>query len=151
MATDVPDQTLRNRQAALVGALVAGEPIPPGFDRRMVRAAEAALLDKRAGEVAGAWPCLAAALDEQWDDRFRGWARGRPSHGALRDGWDLARELDRLGQLPPLALVELALREAAARYDGRHTPRRRRLPYLRRVPGGLVVGFLGRVRAICRG
>jgi len=145
----VSKPTLAARQAALVAALVAGAPVPAGFDGRLVDAAEKSLRGKRAGEVAAAWPLLAAGLGDQWHDRFRRWARGRPPRGALRDGWDLARELAFVGELPALAQAELATREVAARYDGRRDPRPRRGLVARRVRGGVAVGFLGRVHLIC--
>ena len=141
--------TLAARQAALVAALVAGAPVPAGFDERLVDAAGKSLRHKRASEVAAAWPLLAAGLGEQWHERFRRWARGRPPQGALRDGWDLARELAFVGELPALAEAELATREVGARYDGRRDPRPRRGLVARRVRGGVAVGFLGRVHLIC--
>ncbi|WP_028925958.1 hypothetical protein [Pseudonocardia acaciae] len=136
--------TLAARQAALVAALVAGAAVPAGFDEGRVRVAERALRAKRAGEVAVAWPRLAAGLGAEWPECFGRWARGRPSKGALADGWDLARELAFLGRLPALAATELAVREVTARYDGTARPRPRRGPALRRVPGGVAVGVLGR-------
>lgn len=142
------DPTLAARQAALVAALVAGGPVPPGFEERRVHVAERTLRHKRAGEVAAAWPRLAAALGADWPERFDRWARGRPSKGALADGWDLARRLALLGELPSLALTELAVREVTGRYDGRGRPRRRRGLALRRVPGGVAVGLFGRVRIL---
>jgi hypothetical protein len=145
----VSNPTLAARQAALVAALVAGGPVPAGFDERLVGVAERSLRRKRAAEVAAAWPLLAAGLGDQWADRFSRWARGRPPRGALRDGWDVARELAFLGQLPPLAEPELALREVGAHYDGRLDPRPRRLPSVRFVPGGCAIGLLGRVHLIC--
>lgn len=140
------DPTLAARQAALVAALVAGGPVPPGFEERRVRAADRALRHKRAGEVAAAWPRLATGLGPNWPDRFLGWARGRPPKGALADGWDLARELAFLGQLPAPARTELAIREVTGRYNGRGRPRPRHGLALRRVPGGMAVGLFGRVR-----
>jgi hypothetical protein len=145
----VSNPTLAARQAALVAALVAGGPVPAGFDVRLVGVAERSLRRKRAAEVAAAWPLLACGLGDQWADRFSRWALGRAPRGALRDGWDLARELAFLGQLPPIAEPELALREVGARYDGRHAPRPRRLPSVRLVPGGCAIGLLGRVHLVC--
>ncbi|HEY4007064.1 MAG TPA: hypothetical protein VGM60_18015 [Pseudonocardia sp.] len=80
------NSTLAQRQAELVAALVAGGPLPAGFDRRRVAVAEQALRGKRAGEVARVWPRLAAGLREDWPECFRRWASGRPPEGALRDG-----------------------------------------------------------------
>jgi hypothetical protein len=144
----VSNPTLAARQAALVAALVAGAAVPDGFDAGRVDAAERALRRKRAGEVARVWPRLAAGLGTERDGRFSRWARARPSHGGLRDGWDLARELSLLGQLPRIVEVELALREVGARYGGRTAPAARGGLAARRVRGGWVVGALGRVHLV---
>jgi hypothetical protein len=117
--------TLARRQAELVAALVAGAPVPPGFDAARVGAAQRALLRKRAGEVARVWPMLAAAAGDGWHRDFAAWAAGRAPQGSLRDGWDLARTWSAAGRLAGPAEAELAEREAAWRYDGRSTPHRR--------------------------
>jgi hypothetical protein len=135
---------LGRRQAGLVAALVAGGEVPAGFDAGLVGVARRALLRKRAGEVAGAWPVLVASIGPQWMVVFAGWADGRPARGALRDGWDFARHLVGTGGLPATAEAELAVREATWRYDGVAAPRRRRLPALRRVGGTTVLGVAGR-------
>jgi hypothetical protein len=140
--------SLHDRQAALVAALVAGAEIPAGFDSTRVRATRRALLRKRAGEVAHAWPLLAAAHGARWTETFTTWAAGRAPKGSLRDGWDLARDLVAGPGLPAPAAEELAAREVAWRYDGRAQPRRRRLPALRRAPGAVLVQFLGTVRVL---
>lgn len=137
---------LADRQAELVAALVAGAPVPPGFDPRLVDAARRALLRKRAGEVRRHWPMLAAGLGERWLPVFTDWAAGRVPAGASRDGWDLARSLAAAGGLPELAAVELAVQEAVWRYDGSSPPRRRWLPVVRRGGGAVVLQFAGRVR-----
>lgn len=139
---------LAARQAALVGALVAGGPLPLGFDPVPVAAARRALLRKRAGDVARRWPLLAAGLGADWPTTFADWAAARPTNGSLRDGWDLARQLRDRGALPALGAEELAAREAAARYDGRTPPRPRRLPALARVGGAVAVQLAGRVRLL---
>ena len=144
------NSTFAQRQAALVAALTSGAPVPGGFDRQRVEAAERALRNKRAGVVARSWPLLAAGLGDQWNDCFCRWAHGRPSQGALRDGWDLARELAANGQLPELASSELAFRDIVMKYDGRANPRRRWLPKIRRLPGTLAIGVLGHVRLLGR-
>ncbi|MEQ4305650.1 hypothetical protein ABNF97_30435 [Plantactinospora sp. B6F1] len=141
-----PARTLADRQAALVAALVAGAPLPPGFDARLVAVARSALLHKRAGEVARHWPLLAAGHGRRWPAVFAAWAAGRPTSGSIRDGWDLARHLAADGALPWRAAEELAAREAGWRYDGRTPPRRRRRPALRRTGTVLVVQVAGRVR-----
>jgi hypothetical protein len=137
---------LAQRQAALVAALVGGGGPPSGFDPDRIAAARAALLRKRAGEVATAWPLLAATLGPAWRGRFAEWAAGRPPAGSLRDGWDLARALDAAGELPAVAAEELAAREATLRYDGTGHPRRRRWPAVRRVGRVTAVQVSGRVR-----
>jgi hypothetical protein len=134
---------LAERQAALVEALVAGGELPPGFDGRRVAAAREALVRKRSGEVAGHWPVLAASFGPQWTVVFGQFAAGRPTAGWLRDGWDLARQLDGAGRrsgaepgsgeastanvarLTEAARAELRTRERLWRYDGASAPRRR--------------------------
>jgi hypothetical protein len=117
--------SLAHRQADLVAALVAGAPVPPGFDRALIRTAQQALLRKRAGEVARTWPLLAATAGDGWADEFARWATGRPPHGSLRDGWDLARAWSAGGRLAGPAARELAEREATFSYDGQREPRAR--------------------------
>jgi hypothetical protein len=133
--------TLAERQAELVAALVAGGPTPSGFDEDDLDVARRALLRKRAGSAAREWPLLAAALGERWYPTFARLRAAEPV-GGLRDGWDVARELRRRGELPAPAVAELADREAALSYDGRHAPRPRRSAGMRRLarrlrsPGG---------------
>lgn len=121
---------LAARQAALVDALVAGGPPPPGFDTARLDATRRALLRKRAGLAAESWPLLAASFGGSWNAVF---ARHRDGHepvGALRDGWDVARAVT---GLTGAAAAELAAREAAFRYDGRRAPRPRLRTRLRRM------------------
>ncbi|KXK61269.1 hypothetical protein AWW66_14520 [Micromonospora rosaria] len=139
---------LAARQAALVAALVAGAPPPPGFAPGPLAAARTALLRKRAGDVARHWPLLAAALGPSWPGVFAAWAADRPTNGSLRDGWDLARHLHDRGELPALGADELATREATTRYDGRNPPRRRRAPALGRAGGAVAGQLAGRVRLL---
>lgn len=136
-------------QEALVAALVAGGPLPEGFDAARVRAAADALLGKRAGEVARAWPRMAAAYGREWRAEFGRWAEGRPPRGSWRDGWDFARDAASGGTLPPVAARELAITEARWAYDGEHDPRPRRLA-VRRIPGGLAMVVAGRARIFAR-
>jgi len=142
---------LARRQAELVAALVAGGPVPAGFDVRRVDAARTALLRKRADEVARRWPLLAAGLGADWLSAFAGWAANRPTQGSLRDGWDLARSLSARGALPALAAEELAAHEARWRYDGRSAPRQRKVPAVGRAGGAVVAQVGGRVRLLRRG
>ena len=121
--------TLAERQAALVAALVGGADVPVGFDPRLVLTTRSALLRKRAGEVASAWPLTAAAYGEGWTAAFAARAAARPPNGSLRDGWDFARSAGE--SLPPLAREELADREVHFTYDGQSHPRPKRLAALR--------------------
>lgn len=138
-------EDLAKAQAELVAALVAGASAPPGFDEAGVRAAAAALLRKRAGEVAATWPVLAASFGPRWTVAFAHWAQTRPTQGSLRDGWDFARQLRAGGALGAAALEELATREARWRYRAGRTPRTRRLPAVRRVRGATVIQVFGRI------
>ncbi|MET0187420.1 MAG: hypothetical protein ABW212_00375 [Pseudonocardia sediminis] len=116
---------LAARQAALVEALVAGGPDPIGFDPERLAATRRALLRKRAGQAAAAWPLLAAALGPNWTPTFAARFDGVAPTDALREGWDLARELRSDARFTPGAARELAAREAALHYDGVSAPRRR--------------------------
>ncbi|WP_280259711.1 hypothetical protein [Nocardia abscessus] len=69
---------LAERQAALVRALVAGAPVPAGFDAEAVGAAANALLSKRAGEIARRFPLLVHACDGDFTTAFTIWARENP-------------------------------------------------------------------------
>jgi hypothetical protein len=84
--------SLARQQADLVRALVAGAPLPPGFSEPALTAVSAALLRKRAAEVARVWPELARAHGAGWPGSFAAWAKTRPSLGSLHDGWALSRE-----------------------------------------------------------
>ncbi|MFV2101222.1 hypothetical protein [Micromonospora sp. LOL_024] len=140
--------SLAARQAELVLALTTGGPPPPGFATRPLAAARAALLRKRAGEVARHWPLLTAGLGGNWSTVFGEWAASRSPAGGLRDGWDLARTLHARDALPMLGAEELAVREAGLRYDGRQAPRRRRLPAVGRAGGAVAIQVAGRVRLL---
>lgn len=142
---------LRQRQEALVAALVAGAPSPPGFDPDRLSAAREALLRKRSAEVAAMWPALRQHYGLRWTDEFRAFALTRPTQGALRDGWDLARLATHNGELRGdglrgdglrSAAAELAGREAVWRYDGHNPPVRRRILGVRRI----VTAIAARVR-----
>ncbi|WP_206664139.1 hypothetical protein [Thermomonospora catenispora] len=145
-AVDGAREALAAAQEALVAALVAGGPVPSGFDPDLLGAASRALLSKRAGEVARAWPALAASFGPRWGERFARWAEGRPPRGPWRDGWDFARA--HRDALDPAAARELALAEARWRYDGNGEPRPRRFA-LRRIPGGGVAVIVsGRLQTV---
>ncbi|MFF4850234.1 DUF692 domain-containing protein [Streptomyces sp. NPDC001194] len=118
-------------QAALLSALVAGTPVPEGFDRRRVRVQARALAAKRAGVVARLAPELPGILggEEPYREAFLGYARNRPmTAGYRRDALDFAEHLlirdlpadpvarrrlttwwqDRVGARPPRRIVRWA-------------------------------------------
>lgn len=106
---------LAERQAALVAALVAGAPVPEGFDPSLIDAARRALLRKRSGDVARQWPLLAASFGPRWPAAFAAWADGRRTEGAFQDGLAFARSLPLTGA----AADELAERERGLRSRSR--------------------------------
>ena len=136
---DAARERLGGQLADLTEALVAGAPVPAGFDARLFAVARSSLLNKRAGEVAHTWPRLAAALGKEWRPTFREWAADRPPRGSLCDGFDFARYLAVTGRLPKgPARAELAAREAHWHYTGTRPPRPRRLPaFARRWVGAV--------------
>ncbi|MFD7839199.1 DUF692 domain-containing protein [Streptomyces sp. NPDC059761] len=130
-----PDQRARTsvgvEQAALLSALVAGTPVPEGFDRQRVRVQSRALAAKRAGVVAKLAPELPGILGGEGPYRkaFLAYARNRPmTAGYRRDALDFAEHLlirdlpadpaarrrltswwqDRVGARPPRRIVRWA-------------------------------------------
>ncbi|MGI5222393.1 hypothetical protein [Nocardia sp. CA-290969] len=87
-----PAPGLAERQAALVRALVAGEPVPCGFDPDAVRTAADAILRKRARETAAHYPALAQATGPEFTALYIAWARGRPKGGTAADALGFARD-----------------------------------------------------------
>ncbi|MCP3757400.1 DUF692 domain-containing protein [Streptomyces sp. TBY4] len=83
-------------QAALLSALVAGTPVPEGFDRQRVRVQARALAAKRAGVVARLAPELPGILggEDPYREAFLRYARHRPmTAGYRRDALDFAEHL----------------------------------------------------------
>lgn len=117
--------TLAARQSDLVAALTTASEPPDGFPRERVAVTRRALLRKRAGEAAKAWPLLAASLGAGWPRVFALHRDGHVPVGALRDGWHVAWALRERDELAPSAAVELAERELAWHYDGAGEPRPR--------------------------
>ncbi|WP_078987574.1 DUF692 domain-containing protein [Streptomyces sp. XY332] len=130
-----PDQRARIRvgleQGALLSALVAGTPVPEGFDRQRVRVQARALAAKRAGVVAKLAPELPGILggEDPYREAFLAYARNRPmTAGYRRDALDFAEHLliqdlpadpaarrrltswwrDRVGARPPRRIVRWA-------------------------------------------
>ncbi|MGW3290235.1 multinuclear nonheme iron-dependent oxidase [Streptomyces sp. NPDC001002] len=103
-------QRLALAQAALLSALVAGTPVPEGFDRVRLGVQARALGGKRADVVAKVAPELPEILGTDYRGHFLAYAHGHPMTGGYRrDALDFAEHLLRAG------LVE----EAGARQEVR--------------------------------
>src|SRR5262245_61180971 len=103
----MPSAELRRRlaedQARLVQALTGLGEAPAGFDSDRLRAASEALARKRSRAVARAWPALARALGEAFDEKFCAFADHTPLPsvgGALADGRAFVAHLAARGELP---------------------------------------------------
>ncbi|MGC5014618.1 hypothetical protein ACLQ2R_27950 [Streptosporangium sp. DT93] len=104
---------LAGAQAALVAALVAGGPTPPGFDRERLRVQETSLIAKRRRTVARLRPDLVASLGDTFGAEFHAYARGRPKPrgGSHADAHDFAAHLRASGRLPESPGAESSGRE----------------------------------------
>jgi uncharacterized protein (UPF0276 family) len=87
-------QRLGLAQAALLSALVAGTPVPEGFDRVRVGVQARALAAKRADVVAKVAPELPVILGDGYRTAFLGYAQTRPmTAGYRRDALTFAEHL----------------------------------------------------------
>lgn len=75
---------LAQRQAELLSALVAGGPLPPGFDPVQVRIQAGGLTAKRLETVAKVAPELPVLLGDRFGPEFRRYAAGAPMTGGYR-------------------------------------------------------------------
>ncbi|MXM66449.1 DUF692 family protein [Streptomyces sp. HUCO-GS316] len=92
--TDPGRQRLALAQAALLSALVAGTPVPEGFDRVRLGVQARALAGKRADVVAKLAPELPDILGEAYRPAFLTYASGHPmTAGYRRDALDFAAHL----------------------------------------------------------
>ncbi|MEV7425061.1 MULTISPECIES: DUF692 domain-containing protein [unclassified Streptomyces] len=93
-STDPARQRLALAETSLLSALVAGTPVPEGFDRRRLRVQSRALSVKRAGVVAKVAPELPEILGAGYRSAFLGYAASRPMRaGYRRDALDFAEHL----------------------------------------------------------
>ncbi|CAM5732651.1 Endonuclease OS=Streptomyces albaduncus OX=68172 GN=FHS32_001419 PE=4 SV=1 [Streptomyces griseoloalbus] len=81
-------------QTAVLSSLVAGTPVPEGFDRTRMRVQARALAAKRADVVAKVAPELAEILGDGYRPAFLAYARTRPMTGGYRQ--DAMAFVDRL-------------------------------------------------------
>ncbi|MEV5546217.1 DUF692 domain-containing protein [Streptomyces sp. NPDC052309] len=98
-------------QTALLSALVAGTPVPEGFDRMRLKVQARALAGKRADVVAKVAPELPEILGAAYRPAYLAYAQGHPMTGGYRrDALDFAEQLWRAGR-PEDARVRRELRE----------------------------------------
>ncbi|MGW0732728.1 DUF692 domain-containing protein [Streptomyces sp. NPDC002851] len=87
-------QRLALAQTALLSALVAGTPVPEGFDRQRLAVQSRALIGKRADVVAKVAPELPGILGDGYRRSFFSYAQNRPMTGGYRrDALDFAEHL----------------------------------------------------------
>ncbi|MFD5078612.1 DUF692 domain-containing protein [Streptomyces sp. NPDC058371] len=92
--TDAARQRLGLAQTALLSALVAGTPVPEGFDRARLGVQARALAAKRADVVAKVAPELPEILEGAYRTAFLGYAQRHPMAGGYRrDALDFAEHL----------------------------------------------------------
>ncbi|MFD9439974.1 DUF692 domain-containing protein [Streptomyces sp. NPDC060006] len=92
--TEPARQRLALSQAALLSALVAGTPVPEGFDRPRLAVQARALAGKRADVVAKVAPELPEILTGGYRTAFLAYAHGHPmTDGYRRDALDFAEHL----------------------------------------------------------
>ncbi|KUO03428.1 DUF692 domain-containing protein [Streptomyces caeruleatus] len=104
-------QRLALAQAALLSALVAGTPVPEGFDRVRLGVQARALAGKRADVVAKVAPELPVILGDGYRRAFLAYSHGHPmTDGYRRDALDFAGHLLTEGRLED-ARVRTELRE----------------------------------------
>lgn len=84
-------EELAARQRALVEALLAGAPVPAGFDERRVGVEAAALRSKRRAIAANLRPDLVDLLGDRFRPLFDTWAREHPKPVDLSFRADLTR------------------------------------------------------------
>lgn len=83
-ADDAVRQRLGLEQAALLSALVAGTPVPEGFDGERLGVQARALAGKRADVVGKVAPELPVILGARYRPAFLAYAQGRPMTGGYR-------------------------------------------------------------------
>ncbi|MFP1624849.1 DUF692 domain-containing protein [Streptomyces sp. 5K101] len=114
-------------QAALVAALVAGAPVPEGFDPRRLRVQSRALAAKRADVVGKVAPELPRLLGDAYRPAFLSYARNRPLQaGYRRDALDFVGHLLATGRPEDAAVrrrLTLWWQERAAPEPPRRTVR----------------------------
>ncbi|WP_405868393.1 DUF692 domain-containing protein [Streptomyces sp. NBC_00005] len=99
-STDAARQRLGLAEAALLSALVAGTPVPEGFDRVRLGVQARALAGKRADVAAKVAPELPEILGDAYRPAFLAYAHSHPMTGGYRqDALDFAGQLLLAGRL----------------------------------------------------
>jgi uncharacterized protein (UPF0276 family) len=97
--TDAARQRVGLGQTAVLSSLVAGTPVPEGFDRVRMGVQARALASKRADVVAKVAPELPEILGDAYRPAFLAYAQVRPMTGGYRrDALDFAERLLREGR-----------------------------------------------------
>ncbi|MFI9612212.1 DUF692 domain-containing protein [Streptomyces sp. NPDC052023] len=126
-------QRLALAQAALLSALVAGTPVPEGFDRARLGVQARALAGKRADVVARVAPELPRILGAGYRPSFLAYAQRHPMTGGYRrDALDFAEQLLLAGR-PQEARSRRELREWWLERSGAAPRPRSRMARARRV------------------
>ncbi|MFF4032816.1 DUF692 domain-containing protein [Streptomyces sviceus] len=111
VSTEPARQRVALAQTALLSALVAGTPVPEGFDRVRLGVQARALAGKRADVVAKVAPELPVILGAGYRPAFLAYAQGAPmTDGYRRDALDFAEHLLLAGE-PGDARARRELRE----------------------------------------
>ncbi|MFC9467492.1 DUF692 domain-containing protein [Streptomyces coelicoflavus] len=111
-ASDAVRQRLGLGQAALLSALVAGTPVPEGFDRVRLGVQARALAGKRADVVGKVAPELPVILGARYRRAFLAYAQGSPMTGGYRrDALDFAAHVLRSAPGDEDPAVRRALRK----------------------------------------
>lgn len=110
-SVDAARQRLALAQTAVLSALVAGTPVPEGFDRVRMGVQARALAAKRADVVAKVAPELPVILGDGYRPAFLAYAQTQPMTGGYRqDAMDFVEEL-LLARRPEDGRLRGALRE----------------------------------------
>ncbi|PGH48042.1 DUF692 domain-containing protein [Streptomyces sp. Ru87] len=128
-------------QTALLSALVAGGPVPAGFDPERLRVQSRALAAKRADVVAKVAPELPDILGARYRPAFLAYARLRPLSGGHR--WDALHFAEHV-------LAQHVLAEHAAAGEPLERPVRRALARWHRERSGPAPGRGGRAARLLR-
>ncbi|MGC0420214.1 hypothetical protein [Embleya sp. AB8] len=123
-------ERLARQQGELLAALVAGGPVPAGFDAERVRVQARALAAKRRDSAVRAVPELASALGTRWPGEFMAWAPVHPKPATGGTHADVQAFVDHLrarGTLP-VALARALVTHTPTAWD-RLRARLRRRPH----------------------